>query len=108
MSAEARDALLDLTQNPTDPIQEGAHRASARPYSVACIAARIKEGELQKLFAAGEDTQVMLPPEKQFKNLSPRRPDRAVGFDARHWTALQENDRVHPSGEQGRLFLLVL
>ncbi|ELR13497.1 Ca2+/calmodulin-dependent protein kinase [Acanthamoeba castellanii str. Neff] len=88
MSAEARDALLDLTQNPTDPIQE----------------ARIKEGELQKLFAAGEDTQVMLPPEKQFKNLSPRRPDRAVGFDARHWTALQENDRVIPPGNKDVCF----
>lgn len=60
MSAEARDALLDLTQNPTDPIQEGAHRASARPYSVACIAARIKEGELQKLFAAGEEYRLSL------------------------------------------------
>jgi hypothetical protein len=38
--------------------------------------------------------------EKQFKNLSPRRPDRAVGFDARHWTALQENDRVIPPGNK--------
>jgi hypothetical protein len=48
--------------------------------------------------------QIELPPEKQFKNFNPRRPDRAVGFAAGSWTRLHETDRIIPPGNDNACF----